>query len=153
MTLEELKQRYMYTIPFVESEIKDEILQASFRDAVNYYNKYCPNVKKELVDAAGSGTYTFIGTAPDAVLRIYFHTINYDPSIDNLMIQWDYKKPDLTLLGGTYDVVTVYPWTLDDINLDYHDLLSDLIKCELIMAMSNRRRMAALNELPLDFKG
>lgn len=153
MDIADLRDRYVDQIPFVLSELKDPRVEAAWRNGAKHYNKFNPQIKDEVIIVTNTD-YTFAGTAPAGILRVYVYGgLTLDTSIDSLVTNWLYRKPILRIEAGQYSVVSVYPWTLDTVDLDEHPLLDDLIRNELIIICANKRRMADLNELPIGFKG
>lgn len=153
MTLEELRARYVDIIPFTAVEMKDNLLTYAFKQAVNYYNKFDPVIRNEVLSISYS-PYTFTGTVPDFVLRVHYYNMlvpNSDPG--NVVYDWYWEKPYLYVYSGMYDIKTGYGHTLANVNLDDYPLLDKLAMCEIMIALSNKRRMATLNNLPFELKG
>jgi hypothetical protein len=156
MTLAELRERYKDQVPFVLAEITDGKLTTAHREAVNCYNKFKPMIVKFTDIMVGSTEYQFTGTIPNHVLRVHNFSWPTVGSTDSLVWEWDYAKPILHIIPGRYTITGTMNWNLVDMTLeqlDENDLLCNLLRVELKIAMSNRRRTGTLNELPIDFKG
>ncbi len=156
MTLVELRERYKDQVPFVLAEITDEKITAAYREATNYYNKFRPMTVEYLDIMVTSTEYQFTGSIPKHVLRVHNYTWPSVPSTDSLVWEWNYAKPTLYVIPGRYNITGTIDWNMTDMTLeqlDSNDLLCNLMRVELIIAMANRRRTGTLNELPIDFKG
>lgn len=155
MEVSDLRNRYVHRIPFVEVELTDNLISTSFEEAANYYSQYYPKITTRSV-LATTQDYVFTENIPDMVLRVYYETLVFMPTVDNLCTDWEYNKPTLQIYAGGYWVVCGSYFTLEDITTDdlrEHNLLDKLIRLEICIAAANKRRMAALTELPLDAKG
>lgn len=159
MTIIELRQRYIDTLPFTERELSDDLLTKAFRDAVNIYNKYDPRTKIESLFVLNR-PYTFPpSNIPECIFRIYYYAIGAVPDTTNASLVWDwiYEKPDLWIDPGDYILRTGYNWTLGTVSdaiLDEKDLLSKFVEIHIKMYAANRRRKGGqLPDLPIDFQG
>lgn len=154
MTLTDLRDRYEPQVPFVSTELDDDLLNRAFNNSVNYYNLYDPIIRTEFVYVS-STQYNFPEPgAPDYVYRAYGGILEIaDIGPNSIDSNWQYIKPILYIYPGDFYLRTGYKHTLDNVDLDKYYYLDRLIKTEVIMAASNKRRMATLNELPMDFKG
>lgn len=159
MNTNDLRNRYKEQVPFTLTELKDQKLLAAARDAINYYNMYDPIVQREAI-LTTTYEHAFPNTndqAPQSVLRVYTYSLGlYNTNADNLVYEWEYTRPILYIRPGQYFVTTTYDYTLtglSDTKLNSLPFLSKLIRCEIVLAASDKRRMAHLTELPIDFKG
>jgi len=152
MTLAELRDRYNH-IMFLPSEMTDPILTSVFRESVNYYNKFNPEVRVEQV-MSNTKVYDFpLATSPDYIFRIYYTSLVFDNSAENLYTEWLYMKPTLYIIQGSWQIITGYNHKLESVDLDKHDLLDAYIKNKLIIACSDKRRMGSIADFPIDAKG
>ena len=181
MNIIQMKEFYRYILPFTVAELKDNILMSAFRDSVNFYNQYVPRTSVQTVDVMAmvttfpnqASSFEFINRSPTSILRLYVYMVGpFDTSPNNLIYNWTYQRPVLWAYPGIYYAVCCYDWQMKDfylenpetgdimgtrvagqVPLNSHNFLIEMIKCNIIIAASNRRRMGVLNELPIDFKG
>lgn len=154
MTLAELRDRYIPQVPFTSTELSDSILQTAFNNSVIYYSQYDPIMDLEYISTL-STQYDFPEPgAPDYIFRAYGGVLEVaDIGPNSITSEWHYIKPTLYIYPNTYYLRTGYKHKLDDVDLDNYPYLDRYVRTEIIMGASNRRRMANLNELPIDFKG
>lgn len=154
MTVQELITRFKDEVPFVLSEITTDKMTRAFEKAVDHYNKFNPIVRTESI-SSWSQVYNFpVDTAPNAILRVYNYSIGlYNNGVGDLMWNWTYERPALYIFPGMYYVVCAYNITMANVDFAEHDLLEESVRLNLIKILSNKRRMATMNDLPFDLKG
>lgn len=168
MDIESLKNYLLPRTPFAEVEALDGIVEAGFEDAVNYYNKFNPDVELIEVYATSGTSYEFVGSRiPDVVLRMYFFDrMVHSHYKEDIYCQWTYDKPILYCYSGDFLVRVGYNIKMDlsddstvseiahtKLIFEKHNYLARTFVCECNLKMADKRRSAEMNELPFNLKG